>query len=256
MQRLEDKIAIVTGGGRGIGRGIAQVLSQEGASVVVADLREDLARETVDGLSGPGLALRVDVTSLDDLEAMVAHTVDRFGRLDVLVNNAGVVGMAAAVDLDPAEWDRVLAVNTKALFFACQVAARQMIKQGSGGKIVNIASNAGRLGFPDQPHYAASKGAVISLTRALAMEWIRDGIYVNAVAPGGVGTELFAEAVSWTAQRAGVSFAEMRDRWVAPVPLGRLIEPQEIGRVVAFLASSDADIIVGQTINADGGMTP
>ncbi len=256
MQRLRDKVAIVTGGGRGIGRGIAQVLAEEGASVVVADLRQDLAQATVDGLKGPGLALRVDVTSLDDLEAMVTRTVEQFGRLDVLVNNAGVVGMATATDLDPEEWDRVLAVNTKALFFACQAAARQMIKQGSGGKIVNIASNAGRLGFPDQPHYVASKGAVITLTRALAMEWVSHGINVNAVAPGGVGTELFAEAVGWTADRVGVSADEMRARWVAPVPIGRLIKPREIGRVVAFLASSDADIIVGQTINADGGMTP
>jgi D-sorbitol dehydrogenase (acceptor) len=256
VTRLQNKVAIITGAARGIGRGIARVFSEEGASVAVADLRLDLAEETAAELVGPAMAIAVDVRSLDQLERMTAQTVERFGRLDVLVNNAGIVGMAAALELDPGEWDRIMAVDIKALFFACQVAARQMVKQGNGGKIVNIASNSARMGFPDQAHYVAAKGGVISITRALAMEWIKYGINVNAVSPGGVGTELFNEAVGWTADRAGTSFDDMRDAWAGAAPIGRLIEPEEIGRVAAFLASSDADIIVGQTINADGGTSP
>jgi D-sorbitol dehydrogenase (acceptor) len=256
MKRLKDKVAIITGSGRGIGRGIARVFSQEGASVTVADLRLDLAEQTVSILEGAAMPLQVDVTSSDDLARMVSETVERFGRLDVLVNNAGIVGMGAALELDPQAWDRILEVDLKALFFACQAAARQMVRQGTGGKIVNIASNSAKMGFPDQAHYVAAKGGVMSLTRALAMEWLKHGIHVNAVSPGGVGTELFNEAVGWTADSAGMNFDDMHDAWVGASPIGRLIEPEEIGRVVAFLASSDADIIVGQTISADGGTYP
>lgn len=254
---LENKVIIVTGAGRGIGRGIAEACADAGAQVVACDIDFNAAQETAQLISAKGqraLAILLDVTKRADIETAIAHAMETFGRVDGWVNNAGVVKMAAALDASIQDWDWQFQVNVSALFLCCQLAAKQMVAHG-GGSIVNIASNAGKLGYNNMAAYNASKAAVINLTRALSSEWAEYNINVNAVCPGGVNTRMLLGVAEFYAARFGGEPDEMVQE-MKPKQLPRRIEPIEVGRVVAFLLSDDAYIIRGQAVNVDGGDTP
>jgi NAD(P)-dependent dehydrogenase (short-subunit alcohol dehydrogenase family) len=255
---LQDKTVLITGAGRGIGRGIALAVAEEGGHVAALDLDGPAAQETarmVEGRGQKALALTADVTDERAVARAIDSMVKTLGGLDGLVNNAGIVRMGEALETEPGDWSLQLRVNVQALFSCCQLAARQMTAQGRDGRIVNIASNAGKVGYPNMSGYNASKAAVISLTRSLAGEWARWGINVNAVCPGGVDTPMLGLVAEWIARRTGGEPAALVQTMV-PAQLGRHIQPIEVGRVVAFLLSDRAVIIRGQSINVDGGDTP
>jgi NAD(P)-dependent dehydrogenase (short-subunit alcohol dehydrogenase family) len=255
---LASKSIFVTGGGRGIGRGIAEALAEAGADVGVGDLRLDDVRQTVRAVESRGrrgLAVPLDVTQAESVDAAIQAVVTTFGRLDGWVNNAGVLRLDAALDAKAEDFDAQMRVNAQAVLLGCQRAARQMIAQGGGGAIVNVASNAGKVGYRNMAGYNASKAAVISLTRSLSLEWAERRINVNAVCPGGVETPMLMAVAEWITSRHGGDPKELVQRMV-PAQLGRHIQPIEVGRVVAFLLSDAASIIRGQSINVDGGDTP
>jgi meso-butanediol dehydrogenase/(S,S)-butanediol dehydrogenase/diacetyl reductase len=248
----------VTGGGRGIGRGIAEALAEAGADVAVGDLRETEARETAALVAARGrrsLGLKLDVTHGASVEAAVQATLDAFGRLDGFVNNAGILKMGPALESSAADFEAHMRVNAQAVLLGCQVAARAMKAQGRGGAIVNVASNAGKVGYRNMAAYNASKAAVISLTRSLSLEWAEHGINVNAVCPGGVDTPMLREVAEWLSPRLGQSPDALHAQ-MKPQQMDRRIAPIEVGRVVAFLLSDAAQILRGQSLNVDGGDTP
>lgn len=255
---LQNKIIAITGAGRGMGRGIAEACADAGATVVVGDVNYDAVQETAQIISGKGaraLPLALDVTKRESIENALERAAEHFGRVDGWVNNAGVVKMDSALEASMHDWDWQFQVNVSGLFLCCQLAAKQMIGSNSGGTIVNIASNAGKVGYNNMAAYNASKAAVINLTRALAAEWAQYNINVNAVCPGGVNTPMLLGVAEFYAARFGGDPHEMvKD--MKPKQMGRHIEPLEVGRVVAFLLSDDARIIRGQSINIDGGDTP
>jgi meso-butanediol dehydrogenase/(S,S)-butanediol dehydrogenase/diacetyl reductase len=254
---LEDKVVVVTGAGRGVGRGFAEAVVAEGARVAVSDLDQAAVRETATALGDRdrALPLVLDVTRIESIEGAIDATVTTWGRIDGWVNNAGALRMASALETTPADWDLQFDVNVKGLFECSRLAALRMIEQGEGGAIVNIASNAGKAGFPNLVAYNASKAAVISITRSLAAEWAEHGINVNAVCPGGVETPMLRECARWIVERDGGDVDELLATMV-PAQLGRHIRPGEVGRLVAFLLSERALLIRGQSISSDGGDTP
>ena len=255
---LGGKVVFVTGAARGIGRGIAEACAEAGADVGIGDLRAEGAAETALLLEASGRrahAVALDVTQPASLEAAVASTVGALGRLDGWVNNAGVLRLDAALDARAEDFEAQMRVNAEAALAGCQAAARRMIAQGGGGAIVNVASNAGKVGYRNMAGYNASKAAVISLTRSLALEWAEHHINVNAVCPGGVDTPMLREVAAWLAKRLGQTPDALHAQ-MKPQQLERRIQPIEVGRVVAFLLSDAATIIRGQSINVDGGDTP
>jgi len=251
------KAVFVTGGGRGIGRGIAEALAEAGAHVGIGDLQLQAAQETARLVEGRGcraLAVALDVTQAASLEAAASAMTTTFGRLDGWVNNAGVLRLDAALDARAEDFDAQMRVNAQAVLLGCQAAARRMIGQG-GGAIVNVASNAGKVGYRNMAGYNASKAAVVSLTRSLALEWAEHDINVNAVCPGGVDTPMLREVAEWLAPRLGQAPDALHAQ-MKPQQMERRIQPIEVGRVVAFLLTDAAAIIRGQSINVDGGDTP
>ena len=251
------KAVFVTGGGRGIGRGIAEALAEAGAHVGIGDLSLQSAQETARLVEGRGcraLAVALDVTQAASLEAAASAMTTTFGRLDGWVNNAGVLRLDAALDARAEDFDAQMRVNAQAVLLGCQAAARRMIGQG-GGAIVNVASNAGKVGYRNMAGYNASKAAVVSLTRSLALEWAEHDINVNAVCPGGVDTPMLREVAEWLAPRLGQAPDALHAQ-MKPQQMERRIQPIEVGRVVAFLLTEAAAIIRGQSINVDGGDTP
>ena len=256
--RLEGRTVVVTGAGGGMGRGIAEAAAAAGARVVVGDLALDPVAETARRIEvggGRALPLVLDVTDPASITAAIARAAGSFGRLDGWVNNAGILRMEAALDLPSADWEAQMRVNVSGLFSCCQLVARRFIAQGDGGAIVNVASNAGKVGYPNMAGYNAGKAAVINLTRSLAAEWAPHRINVNAVCPGGVETPMLMAVAEWITSRQGGDARELAQR-MTPAQLGRPIQPIEVGRVVAFLLSDAAAIIRGQSINVDGGDTP
>lgn len=254
---LFEKTVLVTGAGRGIGRGVARAAADEGARIIATDLDHEAARATallVTNQGGSALALTMDVTSESSVSAAVERGLDRFGRLDGWVNNAGVLRMTPALASDGSDWGPQFEVNARALYACCRRAAAAM-KTSGGGAIVNVASNAGKVGYPNMAAYNASKAAVISLTRSLAAEWAEHRINVNAVCPGGVDTPMLDEVAEWVGESAGLDPVALKGEML-PAQLGRHVRPVEVGRVVAFLLSERAEIIRGQAINVDGGDTP
>ena len=259
---LEGQAAIVTGAGRGIGRAIALRLAREGVSVSVADLdlasAEQVAEET-GAAGGEALALQVDVTSKEDADRMVRETVARFGRLDILVNNAGVAAVVPLIETDEATWDLLMNVNAKGVLLCSQAAARQMIAQGGGGRIINNASGAGKVApGKNEPlgAYAASKHAVVGLTKQMGLELSSHQILVNCVCPGIVDTPMWELIDREIAKLEGAPVGSVKARMVDRIPLGRIEQPEDVANVVVFLASSDASYITGQTYNVSGGLLP
>ena len=251
------KAVFVTGGGRGIGRGIAEALAEAGAHVGIGDLSLQSAQETARLVEGRGcraLAVALDVTQAASLEAAASAMTTTFGRLDGWVNNAGVLRLDAALDARAEDFESQMRVNAQAVLMGCQAAARRMIAHG-GGAIVNVASNAGKVGYRNMAGYNASKAAVVSLTRSLALEWAEHDINVNAVCPGGVDTPMLREVAEWLAPRLGQAPDALHAQ-MKPQQMERRIQPIEVGRVVAFLLTEAAGIIRGQSINVDGGDTP
>jgi 2-hydroxycyclohexanecarboxyl-CoA dehydrogenase len=243
MGRLNDKIAIVTGAGQGIGRAIAGKFAAEGATVVVTDLDEATARETAGALPG-AVPIVADVTDRAGVAAMAGQVVEQFGRIDVLVNNAGWDKASPFVDSDPADWDRAIAVNLYGVLHTARAVLPVMAGQGHGA-VVNLGSDAGRVGSSGEAVYSAAKGGVIAFTKSLAREMARHQIRVNCVCPGPTDTALFA------------SFAgpKLREALTRAIPFRRLAQPEDVAGVVAFLASDEASYVTGQTISVSGGLT-
>ncbi len=250
---LTDKVALVTGGARGIGRAIAERYAREGALVAVADINEAGARTAAEAIGGTAIGVALDVTEQGSIESAIATVAGRFGRLDILVNNAGVFDMAPVLEITHESYRRVFAVNVEGLLFTLQAAARRMIAQGQGGKIINFASQAGRRGEALVGVYCASKAAVISLTQSAGLDLIKHGINVNAISPGVVDNDMWDQVDAMFARYEGLAPGEKRRTVGAAVPFGRMARPDELAGLATFLASPDADYIVAQTYNIDGG---
>ena len=244
MGKLDRKVAIVTGAGQGIGRGIAEKLAAEGATVVVTDLNEVTAKETAQELGAVGI--QADVTSRESVDAMVGQVHRQFGRIDVLVNNAGWDKAGPFVDSDTADWDRVIAINLYGVLHTCKAVLPIMAEQGSGS-VVNLASDAGRVGSSGEAVYSAAKGGVIAFTKAVAREMARHGVNANAVCPGPTDTALFASM--------GGDNPKLREALTKAIPFRRLAQPSDLANVVAFLASDEASYVTGQTVSVSGGLT-
>lgn len=240
---LKGKTAIVTGGGQGIGRGIVQVLSKEGAEVIVADLNlanaEKTAAEINEG-GGRAVATKCDVSQKSEVDAMIEATISHFGKVDILVNNAGIYPFKPFLEMTEDDWDKVVAINLKGSFLCTQAAA---LKMAEGSKIVTISSVAGFIGFEGLAHYCATKGGINASIRAIALELAKKKININAVAPGAIETP------------GATSTDEIKNQTVAMIPAARMGQPEDIANAVAFLASDKADYITGQTLIVDGGWT-
>jgi 2-hydroxycyclohexanecarboxyl-CoA dehydrogenase len=248
---LKDKVAIVTGSGGGIGRGIALKFGFLGARVVVADLKFEGAKETVSLLEkagAKGLALGTDITDRAQVQDMVKTTLGTFGKLDILVNNAGWDIIEPFMQNNPELWDKVIAINLKGPIFCIRAVLEHMMER-KYGKIVNISSDAGRVGSSGEAVYSACKGGIIAFTKTIAREMARYQINVNCVCPGPTDTPLLAEMTQ------GETGAKIIDAMTKAVPFRRLAKPEDIAGAVAFLASDDAGFITGQTLSVSGGLT-
>jgi acetoin reductase-like protein len=251
--KLEDKVAIVTGGARGIGAAIAQRFAAEGARVVVADVLGPEAADTARAIGRGAIAVPLDVTRRDSIDAMVRTVVAAAGRIDVLVNNAAVFDMGPLLEITEESFDRQFAVNVKGLLFTLQAVAAQMVRQGQGGKIVNFSSQAGRRGEALVAVYCATKAAVISLTQSAGLALIKHKINVNAIAPGVIDTPMWDHVDAQFAKYENLPLGEKKRQVGQAVPYGRMGRPADIVGAAVFLASADADYIVAQTLNVDGG---
>jgi NAD(P)-dependent dehydrogenase (short-subunit alcohol dehydrogenase family) len=257
MTTLTDRVAIVTGAGHGIGHATALALAGAGAHVAVVDIDKAAAEKTAAAVSALGrrsLALATDVGDLASIDQMVSRVVETFGHVDALVNNAGVTRRAYIMDLTEADWDRIMRVNGKGVFFCLQRVAREMIPRRSG-VIVNIASIAGK-GYVGASNaiYAGSKGAVIGMTRMAALQLARHNINVNAICPGTTVTALSNDNLKSRAREEGVTVEEMERRRNSAIPLGRPNDPEDIAALAVFLVSPGARNITGQSFNVDGGI--
>lgn len=251
--KLKDKVAIVTGGARGIGEAIVRAYAAEGARVVIADIEIAKAKELASELGAETLAVQLDVRDLKSVSALIATTVSRFGGVDILVNNAAIFDMGPILEVSEASFDKQFAVNVKGLFFTLQAVAAQMAKQGRGGKIINMASQAGRRGEALVAVYCATKAAVISLTQSAGLGLIKNGINVNGIAPGVVDTPMWDQVDSLFAKYEKLPIGEKKRQVGVAVPAGRMGTPDDYRGVAVFLASHDSDYVVAQTFNVDGG---
>jgi len=244
MRKLDDKIAIVTGAGQGIGAAIATKLAAEGATVVVTDINEETAKATADGLGNGSIGIRTDVADRASVDAMVDRVVAELGRVDVLVNNAGWDKAEPFVDSEPATWDRIIQINLYGQLHTCHRVLPIMAAQ-SYGRVVNIGSDSGRVGSSGEAVYSAAKGGVIAFTKTIAREMARAGVTANCVSPGPTDTALFAS----------IGGEKLREALTKAIPLKRLGQPEDLANAVAFLASDEAAFITGQTVSVSGGLT-
>lgn len=244
--RFKDKVVVVTGSAQGIGKAIAQAFAREGATVVISDIDEQLCQQTAEAINkefgSNTLACSVDVSKLSQTDELVKKTLDKYGRIDVFINNAGITKDNLLMRMSEAEWDAVLGVNLKGVFNCIKSVSRSMLKQRAG-RIVNIASIVGQMGNAGQANYAASKGGVIALTKTCAREFASRGITVNAIAPGFIKTRM-----------TDVLSDEVKKKLAELVPLGRLGETEDIAHAALFLSSDDAPYITGHVLAVNGGM--
>jgi len=243
--KLKDKVALITGGARGIGQAIAMTFAKEGADIVVADVNLEVAQKTaseIEALGRKALALEMDVTDYTKVEAGLNKILDKFGKVDILINNAGITKDNLILRMSQSEWDAVINVNLKGTFNCIKAVSRPMIKQRSG-KIVSIASIIGLMGNAGQANYAASKAGIIALTKTVAKELASRNVNANAVAPGFIQTDMTAKLPE-----------EVKAKMLEAIPLAKLGLPQDVANVCLFLASEDSNYITGQVITVDGGM--
>jgi meso-butanediol dehydrogenase / (S,S)-butanediol dehydrogenase / diacetyl reductase len=256
LHRFEDKVVVVTGASRGIGEGIALRFASEGADVVVAANEEpvnDVAKK-IEALGRKALPVVMDVTKKGEVQQLYAAAVETFGKIDVSIQNAGVITIKEYDKLTEEEWDWVMDVNTKGVFLCCQEAAKYMVKQGYG-KLINTGSGQSRDGFIYTPHYAASKFGVVGITQSFAKEFAPFGITVNAFCPGIIHSDMWKyNDREWGKLLGEYGEGELMQEWVDGIPMKRAGAPEDVAGLVAFLASKDADYITGQTINVDGGL--
>ena len=257
MGRFNDKTVVVTGGSRGIGAAIARRFAREGAAVLVAanePLVEQVAAE-ITAAGGTAAPFVVDVTDKAQVVALYDAAERHFGRVDVSIQNAGVITIAKIEAMTEAEWDKVMAVNTKGVFLCCQEAISRMRQHGQGGRLINTASGQARQGFIFTPHYAASKFGVVGITQSLAKEVAKEGITVNAFCPGIIETDMWAyNDEAWGKLLGEYQPGELMTEWVENIPMARAGTGEDVAGLVAFLASEAAAYITGQTINVDGGL--
>jgi NAD(P)-dependent dehydrogenase (short-subunit alcohol dehydrogenase family) len=246
--RLDGKVALITGGGSGMGKVASEVFAAEGARVVLTDVNDEAGEATASGIGDAAHYVHADVSKDADAQAMVAATVERFGRLDVLYNNAGIMPLddGSITDMDGAIWDAVLGVNVKGVAFGCKYGIPAMLESG-GGSIINVASFVAWIGAAtSQTAYTASKGAVLAMTREIAVEYARKGIRCNALCPGPIETPLLL---------ALLSDEEKKQRRFVHIPMGRLGRAEELAKAALFLASDDASFMTGASLIVDGGIT-
>ena len=249
--RIKDKVALVTGGSRGIGRAICVRLAEEGAKVAIADILEDEARKTADDIltaGGQAQVVKTDVTQLDQVQACVRQVTDTWGAVDVLVNNAGWDKIEPFLHSAPETWEKVIAINLRGPINFCHTVAAQMAERGQG-KIISISSDAGRVGSTGEAVYSACKAGIIGFSKTLARELARAKVNVNVVCPGPTDTALLQQVSS------GEKGAKIIDAMTRAVPFRRLGQPEEIANAVAFFASPDADFVTGQVLSVSGGLT-
>ncbi|MDR5901716.1 L-iditol 2-dehydrogenase [Halomonas icarae] len=253
--KLKDKVAVVTGGARGIGLAIAERYQAEGARVVVADIDINAIDEAVERLAGGEgvMGIHLDVCDRTSIAAMVEETLRHFGGIDILVNNAAVFDMAPVLEVTEVSYHKQFDVNVKGAFFTLQAVAQAMVERGRGGKIINMASQAGRRGEPLVSMYCATKAAVISLTQSCGLALIEHDINVNGIAPGVVDTPMWAEVDALFARYEGRPLGEKKRLVGEAVPYGRMGRPEDHAGAAVFLASDDSDYVVAQTLNVDGG---
>jgi 3-oxoacyl-[acyl-carrier protein] reductase len=243
--RLKDKVALITGGARGIGKAIAMAFAREGADIAVADVNLEIAQQTaseIEGLGRRAMAITMDVTNFDAVEDGLNKILDKMGKVDILVNNAGITKDNLLLRMSQADWDAVINVNLKGTFNCIKAVSRPMIKQRSG-RIISIASIIGLMGNPGQANYAASKAGIIALTKTVAKELASRNVNANAVAPGFIQTEMTAKLPE-----------ELKKKMLEAIPLGKLGTPEDVANLCLFLASDESSYITGQTITVDGGM--
>jgi D-sorbitol dehydrogenase (acceptor) len=253
MKRLEGKTALITGAARGIGLSFAEAYVREGARVAIADINLARATEAAAGLGEAAVAVAMDVTRQDSIEAAVAETIGKLGRIDILINNAALFTAAPIVEIERADYDRVFAVNVAGTLFTLQAVARHMIERGGGGKIINMASQAGRRGEALVAVYCATKAAVISLTQSAGLNLIQHGINVNAIAPGVVDGEHWDGVDAFFAKYEGKAPGQKKKEVGESVPFGRMGRAEDLTGMAVFLASDEAAYIVSQCYNVDGG---
>jgi NAD(P)-dependent dehydrogenase (short-subunit alcohol dehydrogenase family) len=253
MTQLGGKSALITGAARGIGRGFVQRYITEGATVAIGDINLAAAEQTAMELGDAAYAVQIDVSDQYSIDAAMATVVQRAGKLDILINNAALFDAAETVDITRASYEKLYAVNVAGTLFTMQAAAKQMIKQGHGGKIINMASQAGRRGESLVLVYCSTKAAVISMTQSAGLNLIKHGINVNAIAPGVVDGEHWVHVDSMFAKLEGKAPGQKKAEVAASVPAGRFAVPEDLTGMAVFLASPDSDYIVSQTYNVDGG---
>ncbi|MBU2484824.1 MAG: L-iditol 2-dehydrogenase [Alphaproteobacteria bacterium] len=251
--RLAGKSALITGAARGIGRAFAETYIREGARVAIADIDLAKARATATELGDAAIAVHMDVSQQESIDRAVSETRAAFGGIDILVNNAAIFTAAPIVEIDRADFDRVFNINVAGTLFTLQAVARQMIASGKGGKIINMASQAGRRGEPLVAVYCASKAAIISLTQSAGLNLIAHGINVNAISPGVVDGEHWDGVDAFFAKYENKAPGQKKREVGEAVPFGRMGTAEDLCGMAVFLASTDADYVVGQTYNVDGG---
>lgn len=249
--KLKGKTALITGAARGIGEAFARAYIAEGARVCIADIDMDRARKTANAIGAT--AIKMDVADQDSIEAGVAEAIAQMGHIDILVNNAALFSAAPVIEIERADFARIFDINVAGTLFTMQAVAKHMIARGNGGKIINMASQAGRRGEPLVAVYCASKAAVISLTQSAGLNLVEHGINVNAIAPGVVDGEHWDGVDAFFAKHEGKAPGQKKAEVAAAVPFGRMGRAEDLTGMAVFLASPDADYVVAQTYNVDGG---